>query len=58
MSDEFGIGIFPECHNSKCQWHMGTNHRDGYKYLDNTCYSGSSCAKGCEDRILKKDKEK
>lgn len=47
---EFGIGRCPECHNKECQWNAGSNHIEGYEYLDNTCYSGLT-AKDCKERI-------
>lgn len=51
---DLDIGSFPKCHNTGCKWNMGTKHKDGYKDLDNTCYSGV-IAKDCEIRETNKN---
>jgi len=55
MSDSI---YFPSCANSDCTWNMGSNYKEGYDYLNNSCYHNSDTThfKSCKD-IQKDDNE-
>lgn len=33
----------------QCQWRMSNNHREGYEYLNNSCYLSGSFELKCPD---------
>lgn len=35
--------------DKKCKWRMSDNHREGYEYLDNSCYLSGSFKLECPE---------